>query len=292
MVAGEGAAARAPDGVRPKDLRHRVGGRCHRLYPHVRSEPIYGLKKTMIYSSSAVSINVHGNHMINGENFRVFEVAMTGKCVSFSAYKPDLVRCFEPETEVVIFRDPEDLDEKIRSRLGRNGVLGQIAEAAQLRASLRAYLRRSGGGDPGVHRMRGRPIRRRTILGLRPCEPAPTGASGPGSSPGAASASHAVMITARTHRSWRARTKGAALVLSILSALVVLEAVARLLVPLPWSDPEGYCEAHSRPYLSRGAFVADAELGHRPAPSFSGRMSALLRVRRPVLDQLPRVARP
>ncbi len=88
----------------------------------------------MIYTASAISINVHGNHMISGENFRVFEVAMTGTCVSFSAYKPDLVRCLEPEKEVVIFRDAEDLDEKIRARLGCGGILDRIALASRVRA--------------------------------------------------------------------------------------------------------------------------------------------------------------
>ena len=98
----------------------------------VRREPVYGLKKTKVYSASRVSINVHGPHMVSGENFRVFEVAACGG-VSFSTFKPDLVKCFEPGTEVVVFDDADDLSEKLRHYLSHPDELEAIRLAGRRR---------------------------------------------------------------------------------------------------------------------------------------------------------------
>jgi spore maturation protein CgeB len=98
----------------------------------VRTEPVYGLKKAKVYSASRVSINVHGPHVVAGENFRVFEVAACGG-VSFSTFKPDLASCFVPGTEVVVFDDADDLTEKLRHYLGRPDELHAIAEAGRRR---------------------------------------------------------------------------------------------------------------------------------------------------------------
>jgi spore maturation protein CgeB len=98
----------------------------------VRAEPVYGLKKTKVYSASRVSINVHGPHMVAGENFRVFEVAACGGA-SFSTFKPDLVRCFEPDDEVVVFDDADDLRKKLRHYLSNPDELDAIREAGRRR---------------------------------------------------------------------------------------------------------------------------------------------------------------
>jgi spore maturation protein CgeB len=98
----------------------------------VRAEPVYGLKKSKVYSASRVSINVHGPHMIAGENFRVFEVAACGGA-SFSTFKPDLVRCFEPDTEVVVFDDADDLRDKLRHYLAHSEQLDAIRDAGRRR---------------------------------------------------------------------------------------------------------------------------------------------------------------
>ena len=98
----------------------------------VRAEPVYGLKKTKVYSASRVSINVHGPHMVAGENFRVFEVAACGGA-SFSTFKPDLVRCFEPDVEVVVFDDADDLREKLRHYLSNPDELDAIRDAGRRR---------------------------------------------------------------------------------------------------------------------------------------------------------------
>ena len=98
----------------------------------VRAEPVYGLKKTKVYSASRVSINVHGPHMIAGENFRVFEVAACGGA-SFSTFKPDLVHCFEPDVEVVVFDDADDLRKKLRHYLSSPDELDAIRDAGRRR---------------------------------------------------------------------------------------------------------------------------------------------------------------
>jgi len=102
------------------------------LARRVSEEPVYGLKKTKIYAASKISINVHRPHMIHGENFRVFEVAACGG-VSFSAYKPDLVACFEPEQEVVIFESAQELRRKVDHYLDRPDELAQISRAGRAR---------------------------------------------------------------------------------------------------------------------------------------------------------------
>jgi spore maturation protein CgeB len=98
----------------------------------VRDEPVYGLKKSKIYAASRVSINVHGPHMVSGENFRVFEVAACGG-VSFSTFKPDLAACFEPGREVVVFDDADDLRDKLRHYLGHPDELDAVRDAGRAR---------------------------------------------------------------------------------------------------------------------------------------------------------------
>jgi spore maturation protein CgeB len=98
----------------------------------VRTEPVYGLKKAKVYSASRVSINVHGPHMVAGENFRVFEVAACGG-VCVSTFKPDLARCFEPGAEVVVFDDADDLTEKLRHYLSHPDELAAVGRAGRRR---------------------------------------------------------------------------------------------------------------------------------------------------------------
>ena len=64
--------------------------------------------------------------MIYGENFRVFEVAACGG-VSFSLPKPDLLRCFKPDSEIVIFENVDDLRKKLDYFLARPDELHKSA---------------------------------------------------------------------------------------------------------------------------------------------------------------------
>jgi spore maturation protein CgeB len=98
----------------------------------VRDEPVYGLKKAKVYAASQITINVHGPHMVSGENFRVYEVAACGR-VSFSKFKPDLVKSLEPDVEVVVFDDADDLRKKLDHYLSHPDELDRIAQAGRQR---------------------------------------------------------------------------------------------------------------------------------------------------------------
>ena len=102
------------------------------LREHVAAEPVYGLKKTKIYSASRLSLNVHQDHMVNGENFRVFEVAACGG-VSISAPKPDLLTCLEPGVEVIVFEGEAELAAKVDHYLAHPDERDEIARAGRER---------------------------------------------------------------------------------------------------------------------------------------------------------------
>jgi spore maturation protein CgeB len=114
----------------------KIYGSKWRNYPalnrFISDEPVMDITKLKIFSGARVSLNIHGEHMINGENFRVFEVAACGG-VSFSSPKPDLLRCFEPGAEVVIFEDIDDLHRKLDHYLARPDQLQEIGQAARKR---------------------------------------------------------------------------------------------------------------------------------------------------------------
>lgn len=102
------------------------------LKPFASEYPVLDLTKLKIFSASKISLNIHGSHMIHGENFRVFEVAACGG-VSFSLPKPDLLRCFAPDAEVVIFENIGDLHKKIKYYLANPDKLQKIGESAKIR---------------------------------------------------------------------------------------------------------------------------------------------------------------
>jgi spore maturation protein CgeB len=102
------------------------------LQPFISDMPVLGLTKSKIFTNSRISLNMQGPRMINAENFRVFEVAASAG-VSFSTYKPDLVQCFTPEKEVVLFENAGDLGEKMDYYLNHPAELDAIGRAARER---------------------------------------------------------------------------------------------------------------------------------------------------------------
>ncbi len=102
------------------------------MVPFVFDAPILDLGKLKVFSASRISLNIHGPHMINGENYRVFEAAACA-AACFSLYKPDLVKCFEPEKEVILFENIEDLHTKIDYYLAHPEKLQEVAVAAHRR---------------------------------------------------------------------------------------------------------------------------------------------------------------
>ena len=98
----------------------------------ISDEPVMDLTKLKIFSAARISLNIHGPHMIHGENFRVFEAAACGGA-TFSLPKPDLIQCFKPGEEVVLFENIQDLKEKLDEYLANPQRLEEIGQAARKR---------------------------------------------------------------------------------------------------------------------------------------------------------------
>jgi spore maturation protein CgeB len=98
----------------------------------VCTEPVYGLKKTKIYNASKIVLNFHGPHMVDGENFRVFEVAACGG-FSLSGYKKDLSKCFRIGEEMITFEDADDMRNKIAYYLCHEDERKEVAARARAR---------------------------------------------------------------------------------------------------------------------------------------------------------------
>jgi spore maturation protein CgeB len=70
--------------------------------------------------------------MLHGENFRVFEVAACGG-VPLARSTPDLLACFDRDTEVLLFESADDLRSTVKDYLERPELLSSVAEAARKR---------------------------------------------------------------------------------------------------------------------------------------------------------------
>ena len=100
----------------------------------VMREPVYGLKKTRIYRASAINLNIQGSRMVNGENFRLFEIAA---CEAFclTTPKPDLERWFRTGIDLETFHDATQLRAQITRFLAE-----PAARAARARAARQTVL--------------------------------------------------------------------------------------------------------------------------------------------------------
>jgi spore maturation protein CgeB len=98
-------------------------------------EPVYGLKKTKIFRASAINLNIQGARMVNGENFRLFEIAA---CEAFclTTPKPDLDRWFSAGHDLETF----DSIEALRTQVARF-LPDPAARQARARAARQAVLR-------------------------------------------------------------------------------------------------------------------------------------------------------
>ena len=103
------------------------------LAPFMIREPVYGLKKTKIYSASQICPNLQsGRYQVNGLSVRTFEVACCGR-LPFSEPQPDLGRFFEIGEEVVSFEGPDDLKRKMDYYLARPDEMDRMGERARQR---------------------------------------------------------------------------------------------------------------------------------------------------------------
>lgn len=71
------------------------------------------------------------------------------------------------------------------------------------------------------------------------------------------------------------RTLSGALLFGTLLSLVLVEALARIVIEVPWGRSVDEMAKLVPLAWTRGAFVPDPELGYRMAPSFEGRMVRL-----------------
>jgi len=96
----------------------------------------------LIYRSCAVNLNFHGDW--DGLNMRAFEIPGAGG-FQLCDERSDLADAFEPDREVAVYCDGEDLVEKVRYYLSRPEERGRIAVEGHRRAHAEHTL---------VHRMR------------------------------------------------------------------------------------------------------------------------------------------
>jgi spore maturation protein CgeB len=98
----------------------------------VEAEPAYGRKKAVIYALSRLSFHTRGPHMIDGENFRVFEVASCGG-VTVASPTPDLEKCFRVGEEVLVYRSLDELPRVVSQALSDPDRLSSMGQAAMRR---------------------------------------------------------------------------------------------------------------------------------------------------------------
>ncbi|HEY8391955.1 MAG TPA: glycosyltransferase [Capillibacterium sp.] len=97
------------------------------------------------FNGAKINLNIHrdpvnppsGNSRGVGAtspNDRTFALAGCGAFQLVDATRPDLLKCFTPDQEVVLFKDPEDLAAKIKYYLANPRLRRQIGNAAHRRA--------------------------------------------------------------------------------------------------------------------------------------------------------------
>jgi spore maturation protein CgeB len=86
-----------------------------------------------IYSQHQVSLNIHAQIVRQGTNMRTFECAGYG-IPQLVEYREGLERFFEPDREIVVYRDLKEMVEKARWLLGDSAARSKMAARAQIRA--------------------------------------------------------------------------------------------------------------------------------------------------------------
>jgi spore maturation protein CgeB len=97
------------------------------------------------FNGAKINLNIHrdpveppsGNSKGVGAtspNDRAFALAGCGAFQIVDSTRPDLLKCFEDEKEIIRFSNPDDLAKKIEYYLARPGLRGKIGDAAQKRA--------------------------------------------------------------------------------------------------------------------------------------------------------------
>jgi spore maturation protein CgeB len=99
-----------------------------RLIPYVRGKGIYGQEVAKFYQAAAVNLNVHAWHglVASGMNMRCFDLPACGAFL-LTDYVEELEEVFEPGRELDVFRDAEELLDKVRFYLDNEAARKAIA---------------------------------------------------------------------------------------------------------------------------------------------------------------------
>ncbi len=96
--------------------------------------PLNFRESVKVYQSSKISLNINILPVINGVNFKTFEIPASGG-FQISDYRPDVDRLFTDGKEIVIFKDSQDLKEKIDLYLVHEKERRQVIQDAQVKIS-------------------------------------------------------------------------------------------------------------------------------------------------------------
>ena len=95
--------------------------------------PLFGLDMFQQLHDSKVALNTHINiSAISASNMRLYEATGVGSCM-LTDWKVNLPDLFEPEVEVVTYRDADECVEKVRYMLAHDDQRQAIAAAGQRR---------------------------------------------------------------------------------------------------------------------------------------------------------------
>ena len=117
LSGGPAAQSRWSSALAEQDIRRRLG-RLHA--PHLH-DPVSDEELIALYSRSCVSLgilDVYDGHdpskrVIRHMHLREFEAPMCG-ATYLTGFTPELAECFEPDREVLVYRDMEELIDKAR----------------------------------------------------------------------------------------------------------------------------------------------------------------------------------
>jgi spore maturation protein CgeB len=110
------------------------GARDPAIRPLVAGGGVFGRDKLCVYSGSTVSLNPH--HPMNdivGVNTRAFELAAAGAC-QVADFKEDLATLFKPGEEVLVYRDPAELQRLLDHHLAHPDEARAIGDNGRRRA--------------------------------------------------------------------------------------------------------------------------------------------------------------
>ena len=88
----------------------------------------YGETLVKVIKSSKISINIHRNFEISGGNYRLFEIPACG-VMQMVDEKNNISKYFEPDKEIVTFRNPDELKDKVKYYLTHTQERKKIARA-------------------------------------------------------------------------------------------------------------------------------------------------------------------